>query len=468
MKKIGLYLFTNDLRINDNQLLHCAAQSVDKLICAIVEPTLVRFSADLAQEQSYGAHRQAFVSQSIANLESNLVKLGQQLVVIRSNHLEPDAAEKTLSQIIATQHVTHFFANAHCGYDERQLIHTAHSRHTDLITCLPHHSTLFDSHELPFELSKVPSSFTKFRKLVEHLDVNDGETVISALPPAVTPAPIPAVSLFSSRNVERAVTNDYLGGENAGLAHLENYFLHDYALTYKQTRNTFDVIENSTKFSPWLALGCVSPKTIYRHLKQFEADHGSNDSTYWIYFELLWREYFYWKCLSLGSSLFGDSSNRELYSPNSSATSNRDFAKWKSGNTNYPIVDACMRQLNETGYMSNRGRQLAASCLIFELGIDWRHGAAYFESQLIDYDVASNWGNWAYIAGALNSQVNTQANKQNNAKQPKPKTKPKTKPKSRHFDLGKQTNMYDPDHTFINKWNASSKEPVLTNNQDVL
>ncbi|MEZ8068196.1 DASH family cryptochrome [Vibrio sp. FF145] len=458
MKKIGLYLFTNDLRINDNQLLHCAAQRVEKLICVIVEPTLVRFSADLAQEQSYGAHRQAFVSQSIANLESNLVKLGQQVVMIRSNHLEPDTTEQTLSQIIATQHVTHFFANAHCGYDERRLIHSVHRRHPDLITCLPHHSTLIDSHELPFELSKVPSSFTKFRKLVEHLDVNRRETVISALPPAVRLASTSTISLFSSPNDESAVISDYLGGEDAGLAHLENYFSHDYALNYKQTRNAFDGIVNSTKFSPWLALGCVSPKTIYRHLKQFETEHGSNDSTYWIYFELLWREYFYWTCLSLGSSLFGETSNHKLDSSNSSATLNLNLAKWKSGNTNYPIVDACMRQLNETGYMSNRGRQLAASCLIYELGIDWRHGAAYFESQLIDYDVASNWGNWAYIAGALNSQVNTQANKQNNAKQPK----------SRHFDLAMQTDMYDPDHAFINKWNASSKEPFLTNNQDML
>ncbi|MFA0004024.1 DASH family cryptochrome [Vibrio splendidus] len=460
MKKIGLYLFTNGLRINDNQLLHYAVQSVDKLICVIVEPTLVRFSADLAQGQSYGAHRQAFVSQSIVNLKSNLVKLGQQLVVIRSNHLEPDAAEKTLSQIIVSQNVTHFFANAHCGYDERLLIHSVLRRHAELITRLPHHSTLFDLHELSFELSKVPSSFTKFRKLVEHLDVNDDETVISRLPPAVTPAQKSAISLFSSPNDESAVTSEYLGGEDAGLAHLDDYFSHDYALNYKQTRNAFDGIENSTKFSLWLALGCVSPKTIYRHLKQFEAEHGSNDSTYWIYFELLWREYFYWKCLSLGSSLFGDSSNRELYSPNSSATSNRDFAKWKSGNTNYPIVDACMRQLNETGYMSNRGRQLVASCLIYELGIDWRHGAAYFETQLIDYDVASNWGNWAYIAGALRPQVSTQTNKQKNANQ--------TQPKSRHFDLVRQTDMYDPNHIFINKWNTSSKEPVLTNNQDML
>ncbi|MEZ8350759.1 DASH family cryptochrome [Vibrio splendidus] len=462
MKKIGLYLFTNDLRINDNQLLHYASQSVDKLICVIVEPTLVRFSADLAQEQSYGAHRQAFVSQSIANLESNLVKLGQQLVVIRSNHLEPDTTEQTLSQIIVSQHVTHFFANAHCGYDERQLIHTAQRQSPNLVMCLPHHSTLFDSHELPFELLKVPSSFTKFRKLIEHLAVDTQSLTITTLPPAPdlteTSHCHSKASLFKTDDL--ASEQSFKGGETSGLEHLEHYFSHDYASSYKQTRNAFDVIENSTKFSPWLALGCVSPKTIYRHLKQFEADHGSNDSTYWIYFELLWREYFYWKCLLLGSSLFGETSNHELNSSNSSATSNLNFAKWKSGNTNYPIVDACMRQLNTTGYMSNRGRQLAASCLIYELGIDWRHGAAYFESQLIDYDVASNWGNWAYIAGALNSQVSTQTNKQKNANQ--------TQPKSRHFDLGKQTNMYDPDHTFINKWNASSKEPVLTNNQDVL
>ncbi|MDP2589261.1 DASH family cryptochrome [Vibrio splendidus] len=460
MKKIGLYLFTNDLRINDNQLLHCAAQRVEKLICVIVEPTLVRFSADLAQEQSYGAHRQAFVSQSIANLESNLVKLGQQLVVIRSNHLKPDTTEQTLSQIIATQHVTHFFANAHCGYDEQRLIHSVHRHHPDLITCLPHHSTLIDSHELPFELSKVPSSFTKFRKLVEHLDVSDGETFISALPPAVRLASTSTISLFSSPNDESAVISDYLGGEDAGLAHLENYFSHDYAFNYKQTRNAFDGIENSTKFSPWLALGCVSPKTIYRHLKQFEADHGSNDSTYWIYFELLWREYFYWTCLSLGSSLFGETSNHKLDSSNSSATLNLNLAKWKSGNTNYPIVDACMRQLNTTGYMSNRGRQLAASCLIYELGIDWRHGAAYFESQLIDYDVASNWGNWAYIAGALRPQVSTQTNKQKNANQ--------AQPKSRHFDLAKQTEMYDPDHAFINQWTGGNAVSTNLTNQDAL
>ena len=112
--------------------------------------------------------------------------------------------------------------------------------------------------------------------------------------------------------------------------------------------------------------------------------------------------------------------------------------------------------LNATGYMSNRGRQLAASCLIYELGVDWRHGAAYFESQLVDYDVASNWGNWAYIAGALNQPTHNS------------ETKNQSQPKSRHFDLAKQTEMYDPDHAFINQWTGGNAVTTSLTNQDAL
>lgn len=453
MKKIGLYMFTNDLRINDNLLLHHAAQSVDELICVIVEPSLSQFSADFAQQLEYGSRRRDFITQSIANLATNLEGLEQKLILLSQNRLEPNATIQTLSHAMASQNVTHFFASAHCGYYERSLTNELLGKHPNLISSLSHHSTLFEQDKLPFELSKLPRSFTKFRMQVEHINIDATETIISQLPPA--PA---SLSDESEALTESPLSSVYLGGETAGLAHLKHYFSQCYARSYKQTRNAFDGIENSTKFSPWLALGCVSPKTIYRHLKEFEAHHGANDSTYWIYFELLWREYFYWKGLSLGSSLFG--TNNESDNQNTSTTSNLCFAKWKSGNTNYPIVDACMRQLNATGYMSNRGRQLVASCLIYELGIDWRHGAAYFESQLIDYDVASNWGNWAYIAGALNSQANSQANKKGNANH--------TQPKSRHFDLVKQTEMYDPEHTFINKWHREDEASASPRYQDVI
>ncbi|WP_373943534.1 DASH family cryptochrome [Vibrio chagasii] len=452
MKKIGLYLFTNDLRINDNTLLYQASQSVDELLCVAIEPRLSSYSVWLSQEPHNGAHRHLFIKQALDDLALSLARLGQRLFVLERNTSEG------LVQLVKSQQVTHFFASSHCAHDERQLVIDTLTQCPDLLISQQHHTTLFESDTFPFELTKLPRSFTKFRLQVEHLEIKTEESVIAYLPPVPQTATDPyREPLLES---EASDTGGYAGGETAGLTHLENYFSNDYAGTYKQTRNALDSIENSTKFSPWLALGCVSPKTIYRHLKQFEAHRGANDSTYWIYFELLWREYFYWKCLTLGTSLFGrkssDLPNEQLLD----TTAGASFAKWKSGNTNYSIVDACMRQLNATGYMSNRGRQLVASCLIHELGIDWRHGAAYFESQLIDYDVSSNWCNWAYIAGALNPQATQNTNKQNAANQ--------SQSKSRHFDLVKQTEMYDPEHAFINKWHQDDKASASTRYQDVI
>ncbi|WP_434565663.1 DASH family cryptochrome [Vibrio chagasii] len=452
MKKIGLYLFTNDLRINDNTLLHQASQLVDELLCIVVEPRLSTYSVRLSQEQENGAHRHLFIEQAIDDLALSLARLGQRLFVLERNTSED------LVQLVKSQQVTHFFASSHCAHGERQLIKDTLTQCPGLFLSQQHHTTLFESDAFPFELTKLPRSFTKFRLQVERLEINTEGSVIAYLPPAPQTATYPYRKPILEPEVSDTV--DYVGGETAGLIHLENYFSNDYAGTYKQTRNALDGIENSTKFSPWLALGCVSPTTIYRHLKQFEAHRGANDSTYWIYFELLWREYFYWKCLTLGTSLFGRFSNDLPNEHSLDTTSGSSFVNWKSGNTNYPIVDACMRQLNATGYMSNRGRQLVASCLIHELGIDWRHGAAYFESQLIDYDVASNWGNWAYIAGALNSQAAQNANKQNAANQ--------SQSKSRHFDLVKQTEMYDPEHAFINKWHRDDKASASILYQDVI
>ena len=97
--------------------------------------------------------------------------------------------------------------------------------------------------------------------------------------------------------------------------------------------------------------------------------------------------------------------------------------------TAFPLVNACMRQLNQTGFMSNRGRQIVASCLVNELQLDWRYGAAYFETQLVDYDVSSNWGNWQYLAGVGADPRGL-----------------------RRFDINKQTEMYDPELHFIKKW----------------
>ncbi|NLJ93167.1 MAG: DASH family cryptochrome, partial [Aeromonadales bacterium] len=173
--------------------------------------------------------------------------------------------------------------------------------------------------------------------------------------------------------------------------------------------------------------GCLSARQVWQRLKRYETEQQANDSTYWIGFELLWREYFQWLALELGPSLFqfqGLATKRPL----TSFYSER-FNKWCQGNTPYPLVNACMRQLNATGFMSNRGRQIVASCLVNELALDWRYGAAYFQQQLLDHDVAANWGNWQYIAGV---GVDPRG--------------------GRHVNIEKQTALYDPNGDFITKW----------------
>jgi deoxyribodipyrimidine photo-lyase len=171
-------------------------------------------------------------------------------------------------------------------------------------------------------------------------------------------------------------------------------------------------------------------------LRSHEQDNGASESTYWISFELLWREFFFWYAKRHGSKLFAFK-GLSKQPPKTSFYSER-FQKWCSGNTPFPIVNACMNQLNTTGYMSNRGRQLVASCFVHELGLDWRYGAAYFEHQLIDYDVSSNWGNWQYLAGVG------------------------ADPRGhRRFNLEKQTARYDPEGEFIKRWGGNIKtQPI--------
>ncbi len=148
------------------------------------------------------------------------------------------------------------------------------------------------------------------------------------------------------------------GGESEALAHLRQYLARGLPHSYKRTRN-----------------GLVG---------------------YWLWFELLWRDYFRFLHLQHGRALYRA---RGLGPVLATPHDDQSFAAWCAGQTGQPLVDAAMRELAATGYLGNRVRQVAASYLIHDLGCDWRAGAAWFESQLLDYDVYSNQGNWLYIAG---------------------------------------------------------------------
>jgi deoxyribodipyrimidine photo-lyase len=184
----------------------------------------------------------------------------------------------------------------------------------------------------------------------------------------------------------------------------------------------------SSKFSAWLSLGCISARKIYEEIKKYELQFGANDSTYWLVFELLWRDYFrfmmkkYHNNFFLQNGIKSTTSKLNKHNP-------KVFETWQNGKTGNDFIDANMLELKLTGFISNRGRQNVASYLCNDLSLNWRYGAAYFEQQLIDYDPCSNWGNWAYIAGVGNDPR-----------------------ENRIFNIEKQAIDYDKNFKFRNLW----------------
>eukprot|EP00899_Mesostigma_viride_P027839 jgi/Mesvir1/823/Mv17406-RA.2 len=221
----------------------------------------------------------------------------------------------------------------------------------------------------------------------------------------------------------------FVGGESAALARLKHYFWEsDCVQHYKETRNGMLGADYSTKFSPWLAHGCLSPRFVYAEIKRYERDRVANDSTYWVLFELLWRDYFRFVCEKYGNRVFLLGGPRGV----TDIPWKRDaqlFAAWCEGRTGYPLVDANMRELRATGFMSNRGRQIVCSFLTRDLGLDWRMGAEWFEAYLLDYDPCSNYGNWTYGAGVGNDPR-----------------------EDRYFSLSKQGQNYDADGAYVSHW----------------
>jgi deoxyribodipyrimidine photo-lyase len=171
----------------------------------------------------------------------------------------------------------------------------------------------------------------------------------------------------------------------------------------------------------------LSAREVYHAVKRYEAEHGANESTYWLIFELLWRDFFQFTAAKLGKDLFTrGGSARKAPRGNTDA---RRFAAWCEGRTGEPFIDANMRELAATGWMSNRGRQNVASYLVNDMGLDWRMGAYWFEHLLIDYDACSNWGNWQYLAGVGNDPR-----------------------EGRRFDPVRQAGMYDADGAYVKHW----------------
>jgi len=419
----SLLWFRNDLRLHDNEALLLASEFDEMVPVYCFDPR--QFTQTSFGFSKTGPHRTRFLLESVRSLRQNLRKKGSDLIV------QFGKPEDILPEIVDKQEIDAVFAHKEATGEEAAVENTVSSAHGIDIHFL-WGSTLYHKDDIPYDPDAIPKVFTNFRKQVEKKSsVRKEIPAPEQLPsfPGIEAGRIPTFEELGVDHSEadtRAVLS-FKGGEDEALKRLNTYFWdQDLLKSYKFTRNRLLGADYSSKFSPWLANGSLSPRRIYREVKKYEEKRKKNVSTYWMIFELIWRDFFRFSALTYGDKIFAAGGIQDK-----DRKWSRDidlFNKWAEAKTGIPFIDANMRELNLTGFMSNRGRQNVASFLAQNLNIDWRMGAEYFELLLIDYDVCSNYGNWMY-----NATVGQD-------------------PRNRYFNIVNQANKYDADGQYVKHW----------------
>lgn len=414
-----LYLFHKKLRRLDLPSLGEAVRRFDRVV-PIVLVERSAYGVKRGARQEMGLWRRQFYFEAIDDLLGSLRDGGVEPILLNNDET---VLERLL--VIGRKHRAESLVMSEPRGFYELLFKQSLEESFDVFTF--EDDCLISLEDLPFELEDLPGTFSKFRRLVEKaLRVRKEEKAVD-LAPFKDEFHFSDEFYFVSETHHENSAYPFAGGESAGLSRLGDYFWQsDGVAHYKETRNGLVGTEYSSKLSGYLALGCVSQVTVYWELKRYERERVANESTYWLFFELLWREFFLRVAQFYGRSIFSEgglSGGRKV-----NRGRREDFERWCRGETEEPFVNAMLRELVETGFMSNRGRQVAASYLVHGLKQDWREGAAFFEKHLIDYDVSSNWCNWMYVAGVGND------------------------PRSRVFNVEKQQRRYDEGGAYCRLW----------------
>lgn len=378
--------FRSDLRLHDNRVLERAIlwasrREDSRLLCVYLHDPVLQQPVRWGFPRM-GAHRRRFLDATLHDLAEALAARGQRLQVLSGS------PRLLLAELAAQVGAERIFCEDIPAPEEEAEVAALRARGLEVEAIWQ--SSLLDPQDLPFAIEELPAVFTDFRRRAEAAKVVPRTPL--PVPKTLPPPPVIDDPRYSVPERSAGVA----GGETAALRHLQAYFASDAPQRYKETRNGLYGDDYSTRLSPWLATGALSPRQAFAALRDHEAQRGANESTYWIWFELLWRDYFRFLHRQHGVRLYRASGLTRRAPPEHDPQA---FLSWCEGRTGQEFIDAGMRELASTGHLSNRLRQNVASWLIHDLRCDFRAGAAWFESQLIDYDPCSNQGNWLYLAG---------------------------------------------------------------------
>lgn len=406
----GVFIFRRDLRIHDNIGFLNAIQE-----CNVLYPIFIFTPEQIDKNKYKSDHAIQFMMESLDELKKDLKDIGLSLSFFRG------IQEDVVKNIIKSHDIDAVYFNTdYTPY--------AKSRDNKLKKICKKYDTsckvfydyyLFSPYNILTNDEKAYTKFTPYynRALSYVDDINEPKYITSKQVKHIESKTIGTYTLMYTKNKNLNVN----GGRKKALKILKKLssFKH-----YEKNRDNLDT--PTTYLSAYLKFGCVSIRETFFHMKK---TLGLKHS---LIRQLFWREFY--ACILFHNPRVLGKSLKPKYDKIKWSKNKQNLHAWKKGETGFPLIDAGMRQLNATGFMHNRSRLLTASFLVKTLLIDWREGEKYFATQLVDYDPASNNGNWQWIAG----------------------TGADSQPYFRIFNPWKHT--YDPEANYIKKWIPELKD----------
>ncbi len=383
---LAIVWFRQDLRLNDNPAWHKACAEHTQVLPLYIHDT---------QTHALGGAQRWWLHHSLLALHDSLDKLNLPLCLQHGTPLT------LLQKIIKEQGVDAIYWNR-C-YEPASISRDTHIKsilNQEGIKIHSHNGSLFNE---PWTIQNKSGSYFKvftpyWKHCLQHMAIPDVK--ITSLRPTCPPIPGETLNhwqLLPTRpNWAKAFHEEWEPGEAGALKKLDR-FIEQHLNDYQINRN-IPALDASSKLSPHLHWGEISPWTIWRAIEKAKQNPSCNTASADHFLsEMGWREFSYhllYHFPTLPQCNFKNSFDSFPWQNNKSA-----LKQWQTGNTGYPIVDAGMRELWHTGYMHNRVRMIVASFLTKDLLIDWREGAAWFWDTLVDADLANNSASWQWVAG---------------------------------------------------------------------
>ncbi|MBK5108134.1 MAG: deoxyribodipyrimidine photo-lyase [Anaerolineales bacterium] len=411
----NIWWIRRDLRLEDNQALSDAISSADNVIpLFILDPKLIASSKS-------GSKRFAFLGNSLDALDKDLRTRGSRLVLRRGTPVD------VLTVLAWENQVNQIFAEAdYSPYARRRDEQVARQLPLKLSDGLSvsHPEALMNKNGNPYRV------FTPYMRNWKAQYSIQSEQLLPAPDHLSTPTELPSEGFPIKPGLGKSLL--FEPGEKAANARLDAFLNSPKRgiYCYAEQRNRMDM-DGTAVISPYLRFGLLSMRhCVYAAqlaMKEAPDQESRVSAEIWLN-ELIWRE-FYLAILYHFPGVMKNSFREDLRAI-SWRNDADEFLAWCEGRTGYPIVDAAMRQLLETGWMHNRGRMIVASFLVKDLIIDWRWGERFFMQQLVDGDPAANNGGWQWTAGTGTDAA----------------------PYFRVFNPVLQGKKFDPQGVFIRRW----------------